>query len=278
MIRNLSIKSVLIFFIVVETCAFILYFSGNFGNYNIANILSSGILSGLSLIFILKYSNSIGKINNRELFILLSFSCWFIAEILYGYINGYLQIDAYPSFADLFYVMGYIFFFAFLWLMNKVYKIELAYILSAIITFSLVAFYILYVSIFVYDIHSFSGSEADLTLLFVYPIVDLFIVMGSIIFYLRGRTISLNKGHNFWIFISMGGIIFFVADVIFGFNDLFRILSDENTYLSDLFYNLGYLLFGIAFIVRISYLAFLPDAGNTNSNNTNTRPKNIKKN
>ncbi|WP_172602311.1 hypothetical protein [Candidatus Nitrosocosmicus franklandus] len=162
--------------------------------------------------------------------------------------------------------------------MNKVYKIELAYILSAIITFSLVAFYILYVSIFVYDIHSFSGSEADLTLLFVYPIVDLFIVMGSIIFYLRGRTISLNKGHNFWIFISMGGIIFFVADVIFGFNDLFRILSDENTYLSDLFYNLGYLLFGIAFIVRISYLAFLPDAGNTNSNNTNTRPKNIKKN
>lgn len=278
MIRNLSIKSVLIFFIVVETCAFILYFSGNFGNYNIANILSSGILSGLSLIFILKYSNSIGKINNRELFILLSFSCWFIAEILYGYINGYLQIDAYPSFADLFYVMGYIFFFAFLWLMNKVYKIELAYILSAIITFSLVAFYILYVSIFVYDIHSFSGSEADLTLLFVYPIVDLFIVMGSIIFYLRGRTISLNKEHNFWIFISMGGIIFFVADVIFGFNDLFRILSDENIYLSDLFYNLGYLLFGIAFIVRITHLTFLPDAGNTNSNNPNTRPKNIKKN
>lgn len=274
----MSIKSVLIFFIVVETCAFILYFSGNFGNYNIANILSSGILSGLSLIFILKYSNSIGKINNRELFILLSFSCWFIAEILYGYINGYLQIDAYPSFADLFYVMGYIFFFAFLWLMNKVYKIELAYILSAIITFSLVAFYILYVSIFVYDIHSFSGSEADLTLLFVYPIVDLFIVMGSIIFYLRGRTISLNKEHNFWIFISMGGIIFFVADVIFGFNDLFRILSDENIYLSDLFYNLGYLLFGIAFIVRITHLTFLPDAGNTNSNNPNTRPKNIKKN
>ena len=266
LIRNLSVRRVLILFIIVELCSFGFYFLGTFGQYNIANVLSSGILAVLVLIFILKHTSSIGNINKSELFFLLTFSSWFTAEILYGYINGYLQIDAYPSYADVFYLIGYIFFLVFLWLMNKIYKIELAYILSAIVTFSLVAFYIMYISIFVYEIYVFTGSIIDLTLLFIYPMVDLFIVMGSIMFYLRGRTISLNKGHNFWIFISVGGLVFFVADIIFGFNDVFGILSNENFYLSDLFYNVGYLLLGIAFVVRISYLVF-SDKKNSNDNN-----------
>lgn len=253
-IRNLSLKSVLIFFIVIEATSFVLYFSGTFSQYNLPNILSSGVLAVLVLIFVSKYTSSFGNANKSELFFLLTLSCWFVAEILYGYLNGYLQIDAYPSFADVFYLFGYIFFISFLWFMNRIYKIELAYILSAIITFSLIIFYVMYIAIFVYEIYTFSGSVVDLTLLFVYPIVDLFIVLGSIMFYFRGRTISINKGHNFWIFISTAGLVFFVADVIFGFNDLFKILTDDNIYLSDLFYNLGYLLFGIAFIVRIGYL------------------------
>lgn len=254
LIRNLSVKSVLIFFIVIEAISFGLYFSGTFSQYNLPNILSSGVIAVLVLIFVSKYTSSIGNTNKSELFFLLTLSCWFAAEILYGYLNGYLQIDAYPSFADVFYLFGYIFFISFLWFMNRIYKIELAYILSAIITFSLIIFYVMYIAIFVYEIYTFSGSVVDLTLLFVYPIVDLFIVLGSIMFYFRGRTISINKGHNFWIFISAAGLVFFVADVIFGFNDLFKILTEDNIYLSDLFYNIGYLLFGIAFIVRIRYL------------------------
>lgn len=253
-IRNLSLKSVLMFFIIIEAISFVLYFSGTFSQYNLPNILSSGVLAVLVLIFVSKYTSSIGNTNKSELFFLLTLSCWIAAEILYGYLNGYLQIDAYPSFADVFYLFGYIFFISFLWFMNRIYKIELAYILSAIITFSLIIFYVMYIAIFVYEIYTFSGSVVDLTLLFVYPIVDLFIVLGSIMFYFRGRTISLNKGHNFWIFISTAGLVFFVADVIFGFNDLFKILTEDNIYLSDLFYDLGYLLFGIAFIVRIGYL------------------------
>jgi hypothetical protein len=254
LIRNISVKSVLVFFIVIEAISFGLYFSGTFSQYNLPNILSSGVIAVLVLIFVSKYTSSIGNTNKSELFFLLTLSCWFSAEILYGYLNGYLQIDAYPSIADVFYLFGYIFFISFLWFMNTIYKIELAYILSAIVTFSLIIFYVMYIAIFVYEIYTFSGSVVDLTLLFVYPIVDLFIVLGSIMFYFRGRTISINKGHHFWIFISAAGLVFFVADVIFGFDDLFKILTEDDIYLSDLFYNIGYLLFGIAFIVRIRYL------------------------
>ncbi len=273
LIRNLSVKSILIFFIVFEAIAFGLYFSGTFDRYNISDVLSSGVIVGLVLIFLLKYTSSIGNINKSELFFLLTLTCWFGAEILYGYLNGYLQIDAYPSVADILYIFGYIFFVSFLWFMNRIYKIELAYIMSAIITFALIVFYVMYIAIFVYEIYSFSGSVIDLTLLFVYPIVDLFIFLGSMMFYFRGRTISINKGHNFWLFISAAGVVFFVADVIFGFNDLFKLLAEDDIYLSDLFYNLGYILFGIAFIVRISSLIM----GDKSNNDQYLGSKKIKK-
>lgn len=273
LIRNLSVKSILIFFIVFEAIAFGLYFSGTFDRYNISNVLSSGVIVGLVLIFLLKYTSSIGNINKSELFFLLTLTCWFGAEILYGYLNGYLQIDAYPSVADILYIFGYIFFVSFLWFMNRIYKIELAYIMSATITFALIVFYVMYIAIFVYEIYSFSGSVMDLTLLFVYPIVDLFIFLGSMMFYFRGRTISINKRHNFWLFISAAGVVFFVADVIFGFNDLFKLLAEDDIYLSDLFYNLGYILFGIAFIVRISSLIM----GDKSNNDQYLGSKKIKK-
>lgn len=273
LIRNLSVKSILIFFIVFEAIAFGLYFSETFDRYNISNVLSSGVIVGLVLIFLLKYTSSIGNINKSELFFLLTLTCWFGAEILYGYLNGYLQIDAYPSVADILYIFGYIFFVSFLWFMNRIYKIELAYIMSATITFALIVFYVMYIAIFVYEIYSFSGSVIDLTLLFVYPIVDLFIFLGSMMFYFRGRTISINKGHNFWLFISAAGVVFFVADVIFGFNDLFKLLAEDDIYLSDLFYNLGYILFGIAFIVRISSLIM----GDKSNNDQYLGSKKIKK-
>ena len=273
LIRNLSVKSILIFFIVFEAIAFGLYFSETFDRYNISNVLSSGVIVGLVLIFLLKYTSSIGNINKSELFFLITLTCWFGAEILYGYLNGYLQIDAYPSVADILYIFGYIFFVSFLWFMNRIYKIELAYIMSATITFALIVFYVMYIAIFVYEIYSFSGSVIDLTLLFVYPIVDLFIFLGSMMFYFRGRIISINKGHNFWLFISAAGVVFFVADVIFGFNDLFKLLAEDDIYVSDLFYNLGYILFGIAFIVRISSLIM----GDKSNNDQYLGSKKIKK-
>lgn len=99
--------------------------------------------------------------------------------------------------------------------------------------------------------YTFSGSVIDLTLLFVYPIVDLFIVVGAVMYYFRGKSISINKAHNFWIFISAAGFFFFIADLIFVYNDLFNFL--ENANLFDLFYDISYVLFGVAFIVKIKY-------------------------
>ena len=202
-------------------------------------------------IFLLKSADSLRVIDKTQWFILLSLLCWVTAEFLYGYYSGFLEIDAYPSIADLFYITGYLFFILFLVSINETYKLEFAFVVSSLVTFSLFVFYVLYISIFVYEVYDFSGSIYDLILLFAYPIFDLFIVAGSIMYYFRGRTISLNKENTYWIFISFFGFFFFIADLAFGYNDIFNIIN--NDYLFDLYYNIGYLLLGIAIIIRLGY-------------------------
>ena len=203
-------------------------------------------------IFLLKSTKSLRVIDKTQLFILLALLFWVTAEFLYGYYSGFLEIDAYPSLADVFYITGYLFFILFLVSINETYKLELAFIVSSLVTFSLVVFYVLYISIFVYEVYDYGGSIYDLILLFAYPIVDLFIVAGALMYYFRGRSISLNKENMYWIFIFFFGFFFFIADLAFGYNDIFNIIN--NDYLFDLYFNIGYLLLGIAIVIRLSYI------------------------
>ena len=161
------------------------------------------------IIFIQKSTDSIRYIDKTYLFILSSLACLLTAEFLYGYYDGFLRIDAYPSFADWFYLTGYFFFILYLHMLNKSYKIELGFIISALVTFSLFVIYILYVSIYIFEIYTFSNDVIGLMLLFSYPVLDVFIILVAIAYYLRGRSISINKGHNYWILIASFGLLFF---------------------------------------------------------------------
>lgn len=227
------------------------YFIGFYPQYNIPNILSVGISTFLIIISIQKSTDSIRQIDKTYLFILFSLVCWLTAEFLYAYYDGFLRIDAYPSFADCFYLIGYIFFILYLYLLNKSYKIELGFIISALVTFSLFVIYILYISIFIFEIYTLSNDIISLILLFSYPVLDALIILVAIAYYLRGRTISINKGDNYWILIASFGLLSFIADFIFGFNDLLKII--DTTRFLDLLYNVGYIVLGIGIIIKIMY-------------------------
>lgn len=245
-------RSLSIAFVIIAATSFMIYFSGLWFQYNITNIISSGMIMSLAAIFIFKHIRSKISIDLSKFLLMFSLICWFVAEFLYGYLSGILNTDAYPSVADIFYLTGYFLFVLFLIAINKTYKIELGIILSSLITFSLFVFYVLYVSIFVFDFYSFSGNLIDLILIFVYPIMDLFVVIGSVFYYFRGRSISINKENSYWIFIWLFGVLFFVADLVFSYDDLFKITSHYLLY--DLVYNIGYTLLGIAIIIRICYV------------------------
>jgi hypothetical protein len=103
----------------------------------------------------------------------------------------------------------------------------------------------------VFEIYTLSKDASTLILLFSYPVFDAFIALASIAYFLRGKEISLKKEYNFWIFFAFFGLLFFIADLGFGFNDLLKII-DTNWYL-DIFYNIGYIMLGIAIIIKIKY-------------------------
>lgn len=249
LIVNLSLKFILFFFIIAEIISFSFYFFNLFPQFNIPNIISSGIAGFLILTYLTKSRASSKFIDGSQIFILTSVVLWVTAELLYGYYDGILKIDAYPSLADLFYLSGYAMFISSLILINKMYKVELSFIVSSIVTFSLIVFYIVYISIFIFDVFDYGGAIQDLVLLFTYPIADLLIIVVAIMYYFRGRSISLYKEHTYWVFISIFAFFFFAADLTFGYNDLSSIESNE--YLFDFYYSLGYSFLGIAILFRL---------------------------
>lgn len=240
------------FFTLVQIIAFSLYLAKSHSEYNISNVLTSGILVILVIVLtaLQKPKRSFPFIDRSRIFIFLAVASWFSAEAMYGYYNGFLKVDPYPSIADFFYLIGYAFFIAYFVMMNKFYKIEFSFILSSLITFFLVIFYVVYISIFIFKISEYSGNIYDLTLLFVYPLTDLFIILGSLMYYFRGRAISINKENTYWLFVSLFGFFFFIADFIYGYSDIFFISNDD---IFDLFFNIGYLFLGTAIIIRIGY-------------------------
>ena len=246
-------KSLILVFIAFGTLSFLFYFSEPYlGYYNIPNIITSGIVVYFIFCLIHKTGNSLLQVDRTQLLLLLSFVCWFSAEALFGYYSGVLHTDPYPSIADIFYLAGYIFFTLLLWRLNKTYKIELSIFISLLVTFCLFSFYVLYISVFIFNVYSLTGNSIDLILVFAYPIFDLFIIICGVLFYFREREISLNREYLAWLLISVCAFSFFLADVIFGFDDLFGFSQDDHLF--DFFFNVGYLVLGIAILTRIFYL------------------------
>ncbi|HKR74069.1 MAG TPA: hypothetical protein VJR94_08150 [Candidatus Nitrosocosmicus sp.] len=182
---------------------------------------------------------------------LFSFSSWFVAEFLFGYYSGILSINPYPSIADLFYFAGYLFFVVLLSSLNKTYKIELSLIISALITFSLFVFYVLYISIYVFNVYTIKGDLVNLILTFVYPFFDLFVIVAGVVYFFREKDISLSKEYLSWALVPICGFFFFIADLIFGFSNLSGTILQFHS--ADLFFTIGYILIGIAIIFRIYY-------------------------
>lgn len=221
------------------------------GYYNLSNIISSFSLILVIVFFIFRSIRSLRKFNKLLLFILISFCSWFVAELLFGYYTVILDTNPYPTVADFFYFLGYLFFIVLLSNLNRTYKIEISLIISTLITFSLFAFYVLYISIFIFNVYTIKGDLVELILTFVYPFFDLSVIVGGAVYYFREKDISLNKEYFSWAFISICGFFFFIADLIFGFNDLFGTTLQYR--FADLFFTIGYILIGIAIIFRIYY-------------------------
>ena len=76
-------------------------------------------------------------------------------------------------------------------------------------------------------------------------------MIGSFVYFYRGRSISLDNEYYYLIFISLSGFFFSIADLSFVYNDLFDITKID--LLFDLLYGVGYCMIGIVIIIRLNY-------------------------
>ena len=149
-------------------------------------------------------------------FLTIAFSCWFIAEQTWNLYEHVLEIDPYPSAADLFYTAAPIFMFIALLLFLKNKKISK----NSVAISSIISSLILIPSILV---TLEAGAEDELFEIIVgliYPVVDAIMLVPAIIAILF--LISSRKNF-FWIMIIAGIVIMLVADTTF----LFLVINDE---------------------------------------------------
>lgn len=268
-----SFIGVVILFVLFQGISyFFLIKEYNNDELNTANIISSSINILVIFLFI-KKSNIFqkdqkkrseekreekqkAKSNNfSELLVLTSFFSWFFAELLYG-LNGYIPNSiVYPSSADIFYVLGYVFFIAYLHWINKIYKLESRVVISSIITISLFIFYFIYVSFNIFRIFETNDNILSLILSFLYPILDAYIAVIAILYYFKVKTISLAGEHISWIFVTACFVLFFIGDFIYGYNFMMKI-NDSFLKFFNLYYNIGYTLLGVSFLIRYGYCIF----------------------
>lgn len=243
-----------ILFISVQVISYIFlvweYNSSN--DHNIANMIASFILIPIVLSLAKKRFRYLKKTMMAELLVISTFLSWFIAEILYGLVNYIPQSIVYPSSADLFYVMGYVFFIMYLYQRNKIYKLQIRIILSSIITLSLFIFYFLYVSFVIFHIFDLGNDTLSIVLSFLYPILDAYIAIIAILYYFQVKIISLDNEHASWLFVSLCGIMFFIGDFIYGYGFILNTKEYPINFF-NLYYNIGYSFLGIAYLLKFKY-------------------------
>jgi signal transduction histidine kinase len=183
-------------------------------------VIIPGVLVLLSILA-LSQSHKIKELTKWPLFFLvLSFSASLAAEQTWNLYEHVLDIDPYPSIADLFYLSAPLLMFVSLVLFLRPisHKIKKRSILFAV----MISFAVLIPSIIITFNASAEDEPIEIIIALAYPIVDSILLVPAIIailFSIKG------KKNFFWLMILAGIIVVLVADTLF----LFLIIDDSYT-------------------------------------------------
>lgn len=203
-----------------------LYFTNvNIGIQNFSKTVSLPaytIIPGMMVLFsvwAVIRANAIPELSRRSLiFLTISFSCWFLAEQTWNLYEHVLEIDPYPSVADLFYLAAPIFMFISLliFLKSTEKKIQAKHVIFA----SIISAGILVPSLVIILNEGINDNLIENIFGIAYPIVDAILLVPAIIAF---SFLISSKRNFFWLMIISGIIVMMAADTIF----LFLVLSDQ---------------------------------------------------
>jgi len=144
-------------------------------------------------------------------FLSLSFISWFAAEQTWNFYEQVLDVDPFPSLADLFYVCAPIFMFISLMIFLKSYKKQIS---KKIIFFAISISALLLIPTIIIASESPNDQLLEIIITIIYPVSDSLVLIPVIITIL---FVIKKKTNPFWIMILIGILMFIAADTIFLF-------------------------------------------------------------
>lgn len=167
--------------------------------------------------------------------------CWFVAEQIWQILDIVFEQDPFPSLADVFYLLAYPFFIAFLILYLKSIKKSIT---KHVILFSVAVSIVFLIPALRVLVEYPEGSSLDIFVGGLYPILSsillFFTILGISFFFKRTNP-------YFWIMIFIGFLINAVSDTLF----LFTVIDDSyyDGHITDLLYLIGYLFYIVGFVL-----------------------------
>jgi hypothetical protein len=180
-------------------------------------VLASGVCSILAFLVIWKWGIK-GKLGIIYLGLFLGTLLWFLGDTAWTVYETVLQTEIpYPSFADVFYLVGYIPIaigaVQFLWTFRTGLKRQMTLVALAIGLLFLGLTYVFLISPLVVSTEGFLMKSYDVA----YPVLDsMLVVLGIFMFFVfRGGRMA-----GAWIWISLGLLLTALADLAFSLGTL----------------------------------------------------------
>jgi hypothetical protein len=174
--------------------------------------LAAGIIT-------LKYFGFSGKGATIIKFVILGLTMWFFGDLISLY-NTWAGITAYPTFSDLFYILGYLSFFISVLLSAQLYSFRLSEIkfvskISLLILFLMATAAVTYTAVIGYD--------ANVNLIYNLSIIswsvgDLLMFTTSMILLSMVWQYKDGLVKNVWLWFIGASIMNFSADIIYNYN------------------------------------------------------------
>ena len=231
-----------------------------FGNWIFVLVIIPVILSGI----LVKRNGFTGTHGKSWVFFLIFIISWFLAEQIWTVTELFYHEKPFPSYADVFYLLGYPFYFVFVILYLKPFKNLISK--KLVLFTSLIAIAILVPNLYMTFENNSDETQFAIILGAIYPVADAIVLIPSmlgVVLFFRGKVNFL------WSLLLIGLIIEVIADTTFQYlslnNDMYT--GDPN----DILFFWTYVIFSFGLYDHIKIFKKSHNAKNTFDNKDNLR-------
>ncbi|HWY36334.1 MAG TPA: hypothetical protein VNX68_16945 [Nitrosopumilaceae archaeon] len=231
-----------------------------FGNWIFVLAIVPVILSGI----LVKRNGLMGDHGKSWIFFLIFIVVWFMAEQIWTVVELFYHEKPFPSSADIFYIVGYPFYFVFLIFYLKPFKKLISK--KLIISTLLIAIAVLIPNLYMTFQNNSDETQTAIILGAIYPIADAIVLIPSmigVVLFFRGKVNFL------WSLLLIGFIIEVIADTAFQYFSLNNDMHTGNPV--DILFFWMYVVFSFGLYDHIKIFKKSHDQKNTFDNKESLR-------